>query len=274
MPHRTPPLGQHFLHDSAVAGKIVDALEPDGSEVLEIGPGRGALTFELAERAARLVAVELDRRLAKTLAAEPRIGGATILHGDVLERPLADWMEPLPEEGFLLAGNLPYAITSPVLFACFEARPGLKRAVLMMQHEVARRLAAPPGSRTYGIVSVLGSVHARIELLFTVGSGAFKPPPGVTSAVVRLILHPQPLFGIASSEGPSEAWFRAVVKAAFGQRRKMLKNSLAGGLGHIGAAALEAAARTAGIDLTRRAESLAPEEFVRLARALPRPGVV
>ena len=269
MAARRPPLGQHFLHDPAISSRIVDALDPDGAHILEIGPGKGALTFALAGRAARLVAVELDRRRAGDLDNDPELQNIVIVHGDVLSRPLPEWMEPVPPAGFLLAGNLPYAITSPVLFACFDAIPALRRAVLMMQREVAERLVAGPGSRTYGILSVFAAVHAETDLLFRVGPGAFRPPPRVTSAVVRLDMRPEPAFGVGGPGGPEIKWFRTVVKAAFGQRRKMLRNSLGAGLQHLGEGALAAGAEQAGVDLSLRAENLAPEDFARLARALP-----
>jgi 16S rRNA (adenine1518-N6/adenine1519-N6)-dimethyltransferase len=271
MPRKRPKLGQHFLHDPAVAHRIVDALEPDGKTVLEVGPGKGVLTYELAERAGRLVAVELDRRLAEELIGALAGPHTSIECGDILDRPLQAWITREAVEEFLLAGNLPYAITSPVLFACFEARPYLKRAVLMMQREVAQRLVVGPGSRTYGILSVIGSAYADIDLLFTVGRGAFKPPPAVTSAVVRVNIYAEPLHGIGAVDGPTEEWFRQVVRASFGQRRKMLRNSLKGGLSHLSMEKLDRGADEAGVDLTRRAESLSLEEFVRLARALPEP---
>ncbi len=271
MPRKTPKLGQHFLHDPGVAHRIVEALEPDGETVLEIGPGKGELTFEIAERARRLVAVELDRRLSEELAAATVGSNTSVVHADVLGRPLADWIDPDSHQGFLLVGNLPYAITTPVLFACIEARPRVKRAVLMMQREVAKRLVAGPGGKIYGILSVILSAYAETELLFTVGTGAFKPPPKVTSAVVRIMPFPVPLHGIGTEAGPSEEWFRRVTRAAFGQRRKMLRNSLRGGLEHLTRESLEEGAGAAGIELSRRAESLDLEEFVRLARALPEP---
>jgi 16S rRNA (adenine1518-N6/adenine1519-N6)-dimethyltransferase len=252
----------------------VDALDSDGSTVLEIGPGRGALTFELAERCQRLFAVELDAELATKLTEDQRLEGCTIHQADALERALAEWVDPLPSEGFLLAGNIPYSITSPLLFACFEARAHLRRAVLMIQREVADRLLADSGSRTYGIISVIGALYAESEMLFTVGAGAFKPPPRVGSAVIRLRLREQLPWGLGSTEGPSEEWLRRVVRAAFGQRRKMLRNSLSAGLAHIDPGMMQTLAQAAGIDLTRRAETLSPEEFVSLARALPTPEAV
>lgn len=275
MPRRSrPALGQHFLHDRAVAGRIVEALEPEGRTVLEIGPGRGALTHLLAERAEEVVAVELDRRLAEALMNDPMLSGITVRIGDILERPLPGWVDPLPSARILVVGNLPYQVTSSVLFACLEARDEIERAVMMMQREVAERLVAGPGSRTYGILSVLAAIHAVPEKLFTVGRGAFKPPPGVESAVVRLNMRSEPFCGVDTPGGPESGWVAAVVKAAFAQRRKMLGNSLRARLSHLDGDQIQDGAGRAGIDLRRRAETLSPEEFVELARVLHPPGAV
>jgi 16S rRNA (adenine1518-N6/adenine1519-N6)-dimethyltransferase len=264
---RRPPLGQHFLHDEAVADRIVDALDPDGREVLEIGPGRGVLTGRIASRASRLTAVEIDRRLAFSLTRRWPADRVVVHRADVLARPLADWLGSAPAKGWLLVGNLPYAITSPVLFAVLDSVSPPDRAVLMVQKEVAERLAARPGSRTYGILSVLLAVQADVELLFRVGRGAFQPPPRVDSAVLRLTLLLRSRFGVGSDAGPSRRTLQVVVRTAFGQRRKMLRNSL-GSLTGVDREELAAAGARSGIDLTRRPESLALEEFVALARAL------
>jgi 16S rRNA (adenine1518-N6/adenine1519-N6)-dimethyltransferase len=264
---RRPPLGQHFLHDEAVADRIVDALDPDGREVLEIGPGRGVLTGRIASRASRLTAVEIDRRLASSLTGRWPADRVVVHRADVLARPLADWLGSAPAKGWLLVGNLPYAITSPVLFAVLDSVSPPDRAVLMVQKEVAERLAARPGSRTYGILSVLLAVQADVELLFRVGRGAFQPPPRVDSAVLRLTLLLRSRFGVGSDAGPSRRTLQVVVRTAFGQRRKMLRNSL-GSLTGVDREELAAAGARSGIDLTRRPESLALEEFVALARAL------
>ncbi len=264
---RRPPLGQHFLHDGAVADRIVQALDPDGREVLEIGPGRGVLTSRIASRARRLIAVEIDRRLASSLTHRWSADQVVVHRADVLARPLADWLGPVPAEGWLLVGNLPYAITSPILFAVLDSEAPPERAVLMMQKEVAERLSAGPGSRIYGILSVLLAVQADVELLFRVGRGAFQPPPRVDSAVLRLTLLPRSRFGVGSETGPSRRALHTVVRTAFAQRRKMLHNSL-GSLTGLDREGLTAAGTESGIDLTRRPESLSLEEFVALARVL------
>jgi len=271
---RPPALGQHFLHDPAIAERIVDALSSEGRSVLEVGPGKGVLTRILAGRAERLTAVEIDRRLAEDLRHDPRLADVAIVEGDILSRPLQQWQDPPPEDPFLLIGNLPYQITSPLLFACLDSREFIDRAVLMMQREVAARLSAREGSRIYGSISVLAALVARAEIVLTVGKGAFKPPPRVESAVVRLTMLERPLGGIGEPGGLSHEWVKRVVKAAFSQRRKMLRNSLKGGLAQLDPEEIADGAAAAGIDLDRRAETLSPEEFIELARALPEQGGV
>ncbi|MFC1499640.1 ribosomal RNA small subunit methyltransferase A, partial [Candidatus Zixiibacteriota bacterium] len=198
----------------------------------------------------------------------------SIIEGDILSRPLHQWQDPRPDGQFLLIGNLPYQITSPLLFACLDDREHIDRAVLMMQREVAVRLSAREGSRTYGAISVLAALFAHAEIVLTVGRGAFKPPPRVESAVVRLTMLERPLGGVGEPGGLSEERVKMVVKAAFSQRRKMLRNSLKGGLTRLDPEEIAEGAATAGIDLDRRAETLSPEEFVELTRALPDPGSV
>lgn len=271
---RPPALGQHFLHDPAVAERIVDAISPEGRSVLEVGPGKGILTRLLADRAERLTAVEIDRRLTEDLRDDPCLADVSVIQGDILTRPLHQWLEPLPDDQFLLIGNLPYQITSPLLFACLDDREFIDRAILMMQREVAARLSAREGSRTYGVISVLAALFARTEIVMTVGKGAFRPPPRVESAVVRLTMLERPLGGIGEPGGPSHERVKKVIKAAFSQRRKMLRNSLQAGLALLEPEEIAEGAAAAGIDLNRRAETLSPEEFIALARALPDPGGV
>jgi 16S rRNA (adenine1518-N6/adenine1519-N6)-dimethyltransferase len=268
---RHPSLGQHFLHDPAVADRIVDAISPEGRSVLEIGPGRGILTRLLAARAGHLTAVEIDRKLAESLGEDEDLSGVSIVRGDILTRPLHQWFDPSPPDRFLLIGNLPYQITSPLLFACLDDREHIEQAVMMMQREVAARLSSGEGSRTYGAISVLTALFARTELLMTIGKGAFSPPPRVESAVIRLTMRDRPLDEVGEPGGPSYKWVREVVRAAFSQRRKMLRNSLQAGLPRLEPDIIAAGAETAGIKLDRRAETLSPEEFIALARALSPP---
>jgi len=263
---RPPPHGQHFLHDPALARRIVEALEADAERVLEIGPGRGALTRGLARICRELTAVELDPVLADELRTDPELEGVTVETGDILSRALPGWLAGEPER-FLLIGNLPYGITSAVLFAYCAAAARIPRAVMMMQREVAERVTAEPGSRTYGITSVAAALVARREKLFTIGTGAFSPPPRVESAVIRLASRSEPLTGRPGT--PSFDQVMRVVRTAFGQRRKKLRNALRAGSVFSGDPATWEAA--AGIDLDRRAEMLSPEEFCRLAAVMNPP---
>lgn len=264
-------LGQHFLVDPRAAERIVDAAQVGPEDaVLEVGPGLGALTGLLVQRAARVVAVELDSRLAAALeeVLAPWHQRVQLVRGDALE------LDP----GQLLAGhtgprkavaNLPYYITTPLLLHLLEAQPPFQLLVMMMQREVADRLLAPPGGKVYGAVTVAVRYRADVEPVLRVPPGAFWPPPEVDSAVVRLIPRPYP------RPAQDEATLFAVVRAAFQQRRKTLRNALSGG-GLGTPAEVEAALARAGIDPGQRAEQLDLDAFVRLADALAtsRPGVV
>lgn len=256
-------LGQHFLINRDVARRIVEAarLQSDDT-VLEIGAGRGALTGYLLSEVRRVIAVEMDPALCaglgKTFSGHP---GFVLLNQDILKvhwDTLMGWAEGYP---VVVVGNLPYQITSPVLFTLLEHRARISRAVLMVQHEVAQRLEACPGTRAYGIPSIMVQRHSRVRVQFKVGPRCFYPAPRVDSSVVELD------FTDSSSSVPQdEALFEAMVKAAFQQRRKMLKNALSSFMTPIDA--LEQAARSASIDLRRRPETLSIEEFVRLSDAI------
>ncbi len=256
--------GQHFLCDPAVARRIVDAaqLGPDAT-ALEIGPGLGALTDALAARARRLYLVEIDRGLAARLrerhAAQPHVH---VLVGDVLDLPL-DTL--LPEDEVTVVANLPYNVSTPVLFRLLALRGRVRRAVLMLQREVAVRLAAGPGDDARGVLSVMVQTWAAVRLAFGVSRRSFLPRPRVDSAVVVLDIATAPRVALRDV-----ATYEAVVRAAFGQRRKMLRNALgalAGGRG-LGPAALDACLARAGVPPQARAETLALEDFARLAAAL------
>ena len=256
--------GQHFLCDPAVAQRIVDAaaLGPD-SVVLEIGPGLGALTDQLAARAARLYLVEIDRgltaRLAARYAERPHV---RVLQGDVLTLPLD---ELVAEPSVTVVANLPYNISTPVVFRLLELRERFPRAVLMLQREVAVRLASPPGRATYGVTSVLVQAFAEVQLRFAVSRRSFFPRPQIDSTVVELAWTAAPRVEIGDVR-----LFTSVVRAAFGQRRKMLRNALGGlmtGKG-ISADAGRALYTRAGIDPAARAEQLDLAAFGRLARVL------
>jgi 16S rRNA (adenine1518-N6/adenine1519-N6)-dimethyltransferase len=210
-------LGQHFLHKGPVLDRIAAAACPDGDAgsgpIIEIGPGRGALTTKLLERASRVIAIEVDGFLADYLqtkfAAEPRL---EVIHADVLATDLAAW-GPIN-----ITGNLPYSIATPILTR--TARLGPPRAVFLIQKEVAERLVAGPGSRDYGFLTIQIALFATASLLFEVKPGSFKPPPKVDSAVVLLEPHAAPV-GLADPED-----FLLFVSRCFQQKRKTLRNNL------------------------------------------------
>jgi 16S rRNA (adenine1518-N6/adenine1519-N6)-dimethyltransferase len=256
--------GQHFLEPAWIQ-KVVAAFEPRaGDVVLEIGPGRGQLTIPLAARVARVVAVEIDRDLAAALAARAP-ANVTIVNADILSADVASLLPPPGEDGRLrVAGNLPYNISSPILFALIEARrsePRLLDATVMLQQEVADRLAAPPGTRDYGVLTVSVARFARVVPLLKLPPGAFRPPPKVSSALVRLE------FIDPAHAGLAPPWFDDMVRALFAQRRKTLSNGLRAFARSRGLDATDALER-AGIDGRRRPETLTVEELLALAGAL------
>ena len=257
--------GQHFLHDPRVLDAIVAAAAiAPGETVLEIGPGEGALTRRLAPRAARVLAVEIDRDLVPRLRAEfSGTPGVEIVEADVLSVDLAALAARLRGRP-VVVGNLPYNISSPLLFALIDAREALDRMVLMLQREFAERLAAPPDSDAYGALSVLAQVHLEVAIRFHVPPGAFRPPPAVASTVVVLTPRAAPAVPL-----PDPARFRRLVRAAFAQRRKTLLNTLrAARLGPADPTALASRIEAAGVDPRRRGETLSLEEFARLDAAL------
>lgn len=237
-------LGQHFLSDPTILARIVDALDPrPGESVIEIGPGKGGLTRELLARGLHVIAIERDRALAATLATEDNL---TVVTGDALQ---VDWHSYGAEK---VIGNIPYYITSPLIDKALTP-PLPERVIFLVQDEVADRLAARPGSKTYGALTIGVQAACRVEKLFTVAAGAFRPPPKVRSAVVRLTPLAEPL--VTSEE---VAPFRVFVTACFGKRRKQLKNAVPG--------LAEWDVANLGIDPTVRPERLPPEAFVRLFR--------
>jgi 16S rRNA (adenine1518-N6/adenine1519-N6)-dimethyltransferase len=256
-------LGQHFLTDRAILTRIADALDATGAEtIVEVGPGRGALTDLLLPRAGTLVAIEYDRALAARLreqyAREPKV---RVVEGDVLASPLADIAGT---DDFLLAGNVPYYITTPILFHALRP-PRARRAVFLVQREVADRIVAAPGTRRYGALSVNVQAVAKVSRLFRVPAGAFHPPPRVESAVVRVEPRDDPV--VTANE---EARFRAFVQGAFGFRRKQMGRvvrSLCDVTPEVALVMLGAA----GIDPNTRPETLSPGDFAALMRAAPCP---
>lgn len=269
---RKPKLGQHFLTDDATAQRIVEALGDVAQEtVLEIGPGRGVLTSILAKRARRLIAIELDRVLAAQLrmkfALYPNV---EVIEGDVLAVDFATLFGPRPgasrpglvqaPEPVPVVGNLPYFITSDILLRLFAARQCFRSIVIMVQKEVADRLAAAPGSADYGLLSATAQLYSRVEKLFTVPPGSFSPPPKVYSAVVRLTLSPQ-----LESLNVQEQGFMNFLKLSFAQKRKTLWNNLRT---QYDEDALREALREAGVKPAVRAETLPLQKSAAIYRAL------
>lgn len=257
-------LGQNFLLDRRVQERIVAAAALSAEDaVVEIGAGLGALTGLLGERAGKVLAIERDARLAAILREE--LGdnpSLEIIAADALAVDLAAVAHRLGRP-LVVVGNLPYQVTSPVIFAVMAvAARGqvVKRAIFMVQKEFAQRMLSPPGSREYGRLSVMVQQAAEAEILFHVAPGAFLPPPAVTSTVLRLRPRAEPL-----GEVRDPALFARVVREAFGTRRKMLRRALEPAFGGARAAAALAAADIPG---TLRAEQLAVADFARLARAL------
>ena len=267
-----PKLGQHFLTDPTAALRIVDALgDVSQSTVLEIGPGRGVLTSLLAKRARRLIAIELDRVMAAQLrmkfALYPNI---EVIEGDVLAIDFATLFGPRPgssrpglvqtPEPVPVVGNLPYYITSEILLRLFESRQCFSTIVIMVQKEVADRLAASPGSRDFGLLSATAQLYAKVERLFTLPPGAFAPAPKVHSSVVRLTMAPK-LAGLHVEEEP----FIQFLKLSFGQKRKTLWNNLKT---EYASAPLKEALQEAGVKPSVRAETLPLEKSAAIFRAL------
>jgi 16S rRNA (adenine1518-N6/adenine1519-N6)-dimethyltransferase len=256
VPRAKRRLGQHFLTDRGILERIADALGATGADtVLEIGPGPGGLTEVLAARAGTLVAIEKDPELVPAL--RQRIPTAKIVQDDALE---ADW-HALAGPGFLVAGNIPYNITSPLIDKAL-ALPRPRRIVFLVQREVADRVGAPPGGDAYGALSVGVQAVAAAERLFTVPAGAFHPRPRVDSAVLRLTPLAQPVVGDEEVES-----FRRLVVGMFGFRRKQLGRGLRELTGWPAERA-EAALARAGLPPTKRPETVSPAGFAALLRAL------
>lgn len=248
-------LGQNFLQDPNTIRKIVQALDaPSNAKVVEIGPGMGALTAPLLTVYPDLTAIELDQRAVAWLKAE--FPSLDVLHQDVLSVDWALFQQASnlrKEERLYLIGNLPYYITSQILFGVLAHGYAVRRVVFMMQLEVAERLVAKPSTKAYGILSVMTQLFGVPKLLFKVSKHVFYPKPDVTSAVVGIDLFEQPPFDVAAI--PTE-WVRQVVRTAFNQRRKTLRNSLSS-IGEVPMPWAEL-----------RAEALSPQDFVALAGAL------
>jgi 16S rRNA (adenine1518-N6/adenine1519-N6)-dimethyltransferase len=271
-PQTKPKMGQHFLASEDVAARVVDTLgDVSQSTVLEIGPGRGIMTSLLARRARRLIAVELDRVLAAQLRLKfGMTRNVEIIEADVLAIDFDSLFGPKPglsqpgielkPEPVTVVGNLPYYITSDILLRLFEFSKYFDSIVIMVQKEVADRIAAEPGGRDYGMLSVTAQMYARVEKLFALPPGAFVPPPKVHSTVLRLTIDPQQeKFGVAGDG------FIDFLRLSFGQKRKTLWNNLK--LKYDGAE-LKRALAEAKVKATARAETLSLEESAAVYRAL------
>jgi 16S rRNA (adenine1518-N6/adenine1519-N6)-dimethyltransferase len=247
-------LGQHFLHERGVIDKIVLAVNPQpGDRLVEIGPGQGAITFPLLDRHHALTVIEFDRDLIAPLTAAARAHGElTVIHRDVLE---VDFTALASENDgqIRLVGNLPYNLSSPILFHALDHAAAIRDMHFMLQKEVVDRMAAAPGSKVYGRLSVMLQAYCAVTPLFKVAPGAFRPPPKVDSAVVRLVPRAPESIGVADPRR-----FAQVVRAAFGQRRKTLRNALNG-------VADTAQIEAAGLRPDARAEQIDVAGFVRLA---------
>ena len=255
-------LGQNFLTSPQVVGRIVaTAAVAPGETVLEIGPGLGALTLALAGQAARLVAVEKDPALLGPLQNELLAAGrdnVELIGASILATGIAALARP--DERLVVVGNLPYNISSQVLVRLIEDRAAVDRAVFMFQKELAARITASPGGRDYGRLTVMLAYAATVRRCFDVGAAHFYPRPQVDSTVVEIRFKPAP-----DVPARDERLLSRTVQAAFGQRRKTLKNALAGSALELDGRAAEAVLRAAGIDPLRRAETLTVAEFVALS---------
>ncbi|MDN5924649.1 MAG: 16S rRNA (adenine(1518)-N(6)/adenine(1519)-N(6))-dimethyltransferase RsmA [Xanthomonadales bacterium] len=246
--------GQHFLHDQEVISRIIHAINPrPGQHLVEIGPGDGAMTMPLLDAAGSLTAIELDRDLHQPLLQRAAAHGELSLIGkDVLKVDLATLAQP--PTLLRVVGNLPYYLSSPILFHCLAALDAIEDMHFMLQREVVERAAAAPGSKTYGRLSVMLQLVCTVEPLLVVPASAFRPHPKVESAVMRL--RPRP---VAQRPQVDPLHLQTVVRAAFGQRRKTLSNALGNLLD-------SDAIRRAGVDPRARAETLAPNDFIALTR--------
>ena len=250
--------GQHFLRSGELAVRIVEALHPEeGDVVLEIGPGEGMLTESLLHgRAERVLAVEIDERCCEHLA--NRFGHDErfeLIRGDILDTAPCGWVQD--EQKLRVIGNLPYYLTSPILFHLWEQRDCIRDIVVTVQKEVGDRIVSPPGSKAYGIPSVLFQAFGRVERLFPIPRAAFRPAPGVESTVIRLTFYEDPPYPIEDV-----GFFRKLVRTVFGQRRKMLRNTLKNLVED------ENALQSLPLDLSRRPEDLSVAEFVQLSHEL------
>ena len=265
--HFSKKLGQNFLVDPSVCPRIAEeGNAAPGFGVLEIGPGIGTLTQQLALRAEKVTSVELDQRLLPIL--EETVGefdNLHILHGDILQFDVPQLLEQeFPGMHVAVCANLPYYITTPILMHLLESGAPIDSITVMVQKEAAQRLCAAPGTREAGAISYVVAYYAKPKLLFTVQPGSFYPAPKVTSAVIQLDVHTTP--PVTPPNGDEAGLFR-LIRAAFSQRRKTAANAVANGLG-ISKAKVNAALQAAGVDIRLRPEQLTLEDYCALQAAL------
>ena len=264
-PHRAKKsLGQNFLTDPAIQQRIAASIDPmAGDVILEIGPGQGALTRHLAGHVRRLVLVELDDSLAQALEREyADRDDVTVIHGDILDLDLCDVFAH--DESFKVIGNIPYNITTPIIFKLLERRCRPSAIVLMVQRELAERVLSPAGSKVYGALSVGVQALADVKKLFNVGRGSFRPAPNVDSAVMRITPHDPPRL----SE-QLERDLRSLTRTAFSWRRKQLQKILRASPAYeVNADDVAQIETLTGIPMDARPETLEPLQFVELARVL------
>jgi len=270
-------LGQHFLSDRGVVSRIIEAVSPQPSDaILEIGPGTGAITRQLASRSGFLCAIETDSRLVAELNTSIQSANVSVVEGDALsidwdaaiDTTIQAWRAQTGEASrtprIRVVGNLPYYISTPILQVLIAHRAWIFDITVMLQDEVANRIASPPGTREYGYLSVLTQLYCEVQKLFQVPPSAFKPAPEVKSAVVRLTVRGHPAVAVQNEDK-----YFAVVRAAFAQRRKTILNNLKAAATSLGLARpLLAALGQAGIDPRRRAETMSLDDFARLCHSL------
>jgi 16S rRNA (adenine1518-N6/adenine1519-N6)-dimethyltransferase len=253
-------LGQNFLIDDNIARNIVRELHLSETDVVvEIGPGKGALTKHLVGKARKLFAVEVDKRVVGELRDKFQSENVEIVHQDFLEVRLSEWQEKFKTK-LRLVGNIPYHLTSPILFKAFEERNSIQDITIMVQREVAKRIASKPNTKDYGILSVLAHFYGIPKCLFNVSPNCFYPKPKVTSTVVQIHLHDELLYNV------NEKLFSSVVRTAFGKRRKTLRNSLS--YLPYDASMMETLLEKIYFPLDKRPEQLTVEQFVGLTNQI------
>ena len=258
----TPAYGQHFLHDKNLLAAIVSSADlTPGEQVVEVGVGTGKLTRAILDAGATVTGVEIDRSLAEQLEEEFAGEPFRLVRGDILKVP---WERILPENGrIVLMGNLPYAVSTQIIFKVLEKPERVARAVFLVQWEVGRRLAGGHGSKEYGILSVACQMHGKPVVLRKVPPSVFLPPPKVDSALVRWDVSPEPVYELEDRQ-----FTRKVIRAAFGKRRKKIVNSLSSGLPECEKSEINHVLKGMGIPEGARAEHVSVEQFAELSNRL------